>query len=311
MAQYRKKPVIVDAEQFSYDGPQVRGVFYPSRSEDGKTYEGDAFVITMHDQRVYLQNGDWIIAEPDGEHFYPCKDDVFQATYEPVRVSSKSVFDLEPGEGWQPYMTINAEPDLEPETLAALEVMGDAVLSQFSAEPAEGAQAALEARDTMHVQLWERVMTLEQKLAAAISRAADAEKTEAAFSRLQSEHSDLIERENALESKLAAVPRYVFWCLNERERGRDVFPSLSEWLGEFAEPEKYPPFNAEDGLIDSIMQRGYAVWIRRMRRVPFGVILRRAGRYGAKTVTVYGAGETLPIALERALSKAERSQVPA
>lgn len=176
---------------------------------------------------------------------------------------------------------------------------------------AEGAQAALEARDTMHVQLWERVMTLEQKLAAAISRAADAEKTEAAFSRLQSEHSDLIERENALESKLAAVPRYVFWCLNERERGRDVFPSLSEWLGEFAEPEKYPPFNAEDGLIDSIMQRGYAVWIRRMRRVPFGVILRRAGRYGAKTVTVYGAGETLPIALERALSKAERSQVPA
>ena len=131
------------------------------------------------------------------------------------------------------------------------------------------------------------------------------------LSRLQSEHCDLIEREHILESRLAAVPRYVLWCLNERERGRDVFPSLGEWLGELSESEKYPPFNAEDGLIDSITQRGYAVWIRRMRRVPFGVILRRAGRYGAKTVAVYGAGETLPIALERALSKAERPQVSA
>lgn len=288
MAQYRKKPVIVDAEQFSYDGPQVRGVFYPSRSEDGKTYEGDAFVITMHDQRVYLQNGDWIIAEPDGEHFYPCKDDVFQATYEPVRVSSKSVFDLEPGEGWQPYMTINAEPDLEPETLEALEAMGNAVVSQFTNELSADELRLIDSEV-------DKVVANNAELLGILSR-------------LQSEHCDLIEREHILESRLAAVPRYVFWCLNERERGRDVFPSLGEWLGELSESEKYPPFNAEDGLIDSITQRGYAVWIRRMGRVPFGVILRRAGRYGAKTVAVYGAGETLPIALERALSKAERPQ---
>jgi DNA repair exonuclease SbcCD ATPase subunit len=68
------------------------------------------------------------------------------------------------------------------------------------AETAEAAQAALEARNAMHSQLWERVMELEQKLSAAISRAADAEKTEAAFSRLQSEHSDLIERKRVWES---------------------------------------------------------------------------------------------------------------
>lgn len=196
MAQYRKKPVVVDAVQFSYDGPQVRGVFYPSRSEDGKTYEGDAFVITMHDQRVYLQNGDWIIAEPDGEHFYPCKDDVFQATYEPVRVSSKSVFDLEPGEGWQPYMTINAEPDLEPETLEALEAMGNAVVSQFTNElsadelrlidsevdkvVANNAEllGILSRLQSEHSDLIERECRLEQKLSAAIHRAADAEKAE-------------------------------------------------------------------------------------------------------------------------------------
>ena len=84
MAQYRKKPVVIEAEQFFYDGPRVRGVFYPDLSPDGRTWEGDAFVITIHDQRVYLQSGDWIIAEPDGEHYYPVKPDIFAATYEPL-----------------------------------------------------------------------------------------------------------------------------------------------------------------------------------------------------------------------------------
>ncbi len=84
MKQYRKKPVVVKAEQFFYDKPQIEGVFYPPLSEDGKTYIGDAYVITIHDQEVYLQNGDWIIQEPDGEHYYPCKPDIFEATYEAV-----------------------------------------------------------------------------------------------------------------------------------------------------------------------------------------------------------------------------------
>ena len=84
MVQYRKKPVVIEAEQFFYDGPRVRGVFYPDLSEDGRTWIGDAFVVTIHDQRVYLQSGDWIIAEPDGEHYYPVKPDIFAATYEPV-----------------------------------------------------------------------------------------------------------------------------------------------------------------------------------------------------------------------------------
>ena len=84
MAQYRKKPVVIDAEQFFYDGPRVRGVFYPDLSEDGRTWIGDAFVITIHDQRVYLQSGDWIVAEPDGEHYYPVKQDIFAASYEAV-----------------------------------------------------------------------------------------------------------------------------------------------------------------------------------------------------------------------------------
>lgn len=84
MSKYRKKPMVVDATQFFYDGDPVPGVFYPSKSEDGKTYIGDAYVVTIHDQRVYLENGDWIITEPDGEHHYPCKPDIFAKTYTEV-----------------------------------------------------------------------------------------------------------------------------------------------------------------------------------------------------------------------------------
>lgn len=84
MSAYRKKPIIVEASQFFYDRPNIPGVFYPPISEDGKTYIGDAYVVTIHNQRVYLANGDWVITEPDGEHFYPCKPDIFEATYEKV-----------------------------------------------------------------------------------------------------------------------------------------------------------------------------------------------------------------------------------
>ncbi|GAG12165.1 unnamed protein product, partial [marine sediment metagenome] len=42
------------------------------------------YVVTIHDQKVYLEPGDWIIAEPDGVHFYPCKPDIFEATYDAV-----------------------------------------------------------------------------------------------------------------------------------------------------------------------------------------------------------------------------------
>lgn len=78
----RKKPMIIEVEQFFYDRPRIESVFYPDVSEDGRTYIGDAFVVTAHDQKVYLQNSDWIFPEPDGEHFYPVKDEIFKNTYE-------------------------------------------------------------------------------------------------------------------------------------------------------------------------------------------------------------------------------------
>ncbi len=84
MSKFRKNPVIVEAWQFFYSGPTVPGVFYPSVSDDGKTYIGDAYVTTIHGQIAYLNDGDWVITEPDGEHHYPCKDEIFRSLYRPV-----------------------------------------------------------------------------------------------------------------------------------------------------------------------------------------------------------------------------------
>ena len=42
------------------------------------------YVVTIHGQETRIVDGDWIIPEPDGEHFYPCKPEVFETTYEAV-----------------------------------------------------------------------------------------------------------------------------------------------------------------------------------------------------------------------------------
>ncbi len=72
---YRKKPVVIEATQFTGTGSDPIGVF--RRPDDDSPY-----VVTIHDQRCYVVAGDWIIPEPDGVHFYPCKPDIFSATYE-------------------------------------------------------------------------------------------------------------------------------------------------------------------------------------------------------------------------------------
>jgi hypothetical protein len=79
MAAYRKRPVVVQAVQF--DGHDLPGVFC---DEDRVFY-----VVTIHGQRAYLTIGDWIITEPDGIHYYPCKPDIFHMTYEDAEIRDK------------------------------------------------------------------------------------------------------------------------------------------------------------------------------------------------------------------------------
>lgn len=47
--------------------------------------DGRGHVHTIHaGQIVDLEDGDWVMPEPDGEHYYPIKNEIFEATYEPV-----------------------------------------------------------------------------------------------------------------------------------------------------------------------------------------------------------------------------------
>lgn len=91
MATYRKKPIIVEAVQLGDDlaHPAVR-VTAPERG----SVEPRGIVRTKHGQ-VFVNPGDWLIAELDGSGFYPCKPDIFTATYEAVDKPKPTVEELD------------------------------------------------------------------------------------------------------------------------------------------------------------------------------------------------------------------------
>lgn len=82
---FRKRPVVVEAVQwhcwlnYPFVGKESTGD--PSSIEGA---EVKFYVTTIHGQRAYLADGDWIIKEPDGVHHYPCKPDIFVSIYEEV-----------------------------------------------------------------------------------------------------------------------------------------------------------------------------------------------------------------------------------
>jgi hypothetical protein len=79
---YRKKPVVIEAEQYRKGQAYPLGVCCDHcLNEDWE----HPHVHTIHNnQAVLIEDGDFIIPEPDGVHFYPCKPDIFEATYEPA-----------------------------------------------------------------------------------------------------------------------------------------------------------------------------------------------------------------------------------
>lgn len=84
MNQYRKKPVVVEATQWHKHGDHPKVVALPV----GHPIDPSAFgwVLTLEGGHV-VAPGDWIITGVKGEH-YPCKPDIFAATYEPVIASA-------------------------------------------------------------------------------------------------------------------------------------------------------------------------------------------------------------------------------
>jgi hypothetical protein len=84
MAKYIKRPIIIEAVQYNEYGKLVRGMCN-SRSCFGAG-NNKPHVHTIHrGQIVNLEIGDYIVPEPDGEHYYPVKADIFEKTYEPFK----------------------------------------------------------------------------------------------------------------------------------------------------------------------------------------------------------------------------------
>ena len=83
MPKFRKKPVVIEAVQW-WPGERIEGVsecgFDPG---DGVTRPAGKGTINTLEGPLIVSPGDWIITGVKGEK-YPCKPDIFDATYEAV-----------------------------------------------------------------------------------------------------------------------------------------------------------------------------------------------------------------------------------
>jgi hypothetical protein len=76
MARYRKKPVVIEALCFDGNFQEIEEFC----GGDAEFRDGELVVATL-EGALRASPGDWIIKGVKGE-FYPCKPEVFEATYE-------------------------------------------------------------------------------------------------------------------------------------------------------------------------------------------------------------------------------------
>lgn len=75
MAKFQSKPIVIEANKFNFNDT-IPGVQW--------TEDSEPFVTTIHGNMCYLEDGDWVVQEPDGIHYYPVKPDIFEKRYEPL-----------------------------------------------------------------------------------------------------------------------------------------------------------------------------------------------------------------------------------
>jgi len=80
---FRKKPVVIDAVR--YDGKNLSEIldFAGRDNVELRSRTGGQLMITTLEGEHIASVGDWIIKGVKGE-FYPCKPDIFEATYDEV-----------------------------------------------------------------------------------------------------------------------------------------------------------------------------------------------------------------------------------
>lgn len=89
---YRKKPVVIDAFKLGSEWPDWWGDAVTenratTHNRDGRWGGGpDYALIRTLEGEMRAEHGDYVIRGIKGE-LYPCKPDIFEATYEPVEES--------------------------------------------------------------------------------------------------------------------------------------------------------------------------------------------------------------------------------
>jgi len=83
MARFRKKPIVIDAVQFTGSNAFEIWGFVGDREalNCDMLHSTDHPVIRTLEGTMEVTPGDWVIKGVKGE-FYPCKPDIFEATYE-------------------------------------------------------------------------------------------------------------------------------------------------------------------------------------------------------------------------------------
>ena len=82
MSKYRKRPVVIDAKLFTIEPARLENeMFMEFRVQHDE--DGYFLVIPTLEGNHRANLGDWIITGIKGEK-YPCKPDIFDATYEKV-----------------------------------------------------------------------------------------------------------------------------------------------------------------------------------------------------------------------------------
>ena len=101
MGLYRKRPVVIEAVQFTEAiahacvldrEPLPAGVVMMScHYHPGRREVWDArFAIETSQGQVAVKSNDWIVTATNGER-YPCGPETFEATYEPAATSEEGV----------------------------------------------------------------------------------------------------------------------------------------------------------------------------------------------------------------------------
>jgi hypothetical protein len=82
MRKYRKKPVEVEAMLFNGANVIAVSQWLLENEQQFEPGIGSIIIVTL-EGNMRADPGDWIIKGVKGE-FYPCKPDIFEATYEEV-----------------------------------------------------------------------------------------------------------------------------------------------------------------------------------------------------------------------------------